>query len=262
MAFGITSTTFLLVLSYGPAASSMAVHLAELATSMISGISHLRFGNVDLPALVKVSLPGAVGAFLGAFALSNLDLSEARPWTASLLLILGLLLIYRFSRPQILGKQRHARARWLVPLGFFGGFIDSTGGGGWGPTVTTSLTASQALTPRKAIGTTNTAEFFVAVSASAGFFLGLGPDKLPIGAALALLLGGVLAAPLAAWLVKKAPQRILGLGVGNLIVILNANQILVTIQPTQELTIIVILVCALIPIYSIVKALQNRNFET
>lgn len=261
MAFGITSTTFLLVLSYSPAGASMAVHLAELATSSISGLSHIRFKNVDWPALAKVSVPGSVGAFLGAFSLSNLDLSAARPWSASLLLILGLVLIYRFTRPQILGKRKSARARWLVPLGFLGGVIDSTGGGGWGPTVTTTLTASNSLTPRMAIGTTNTAEFFVALSASAGFLLGLSSDQVPIAAATALLIGGVLAAPLAAWLVKKAPQRLLGLAVGNLIVILNTNQIVVTLKTNQFVTAALYSACISILVFSFVVVMRGRDFR-
>ncbi|MFM1779348.1 MAG: hypothetical protein RIS51_493 [Actinomycetota bacterium] len=229
MAFGITSTTFLLMLSYSPASASMAVHLAELATSAISGISHIRYGNVNWPAFSKVALPGSIGAFLGAFALSTVDLSSARPWTATVLLSLGFVVIYRFTRREILGKKRRARARWLVPLGFAGGFIDATGGGGWGPTVTTTLTASNALSPRVAIGTTNAAEFFIAISASAGFLLGLPQGAIPISVAVALLLGGVLAAPLAAWLVRKAPQRYLGLAVGNLIIFLNTYQLSQTV---------------------------------
>jgi len=225
MAFGITSTTLLIFLAYNPAAASAIVHLVEIVTSSISGASHIRFGNVDWHALVKVAVPGAVGAFIGAMLLSSVDLSAAKPWTASILLVLGALVLYRFTRPIILGKKRRARARWLAPLGLVGGFIDSTGGGGWGPVVTTSLTASNALEPRKAIGTTNTAEFVVALAASIGFLIGLGAEQIPWDAVVALLIGGALAAPIAAWLVSKAPQRLLGILVGNLIIALNVRQL-------------------------------------
>jgi uncharacterized membrane protein YfcA len=225
MAFGITSTTLLIFLAYNPAAASAIVHLAEIVTSSISGFSHIKFGNVDWHALVKVAVPGAVGAFIGAVLLSSVDLSAARPWTASILFTLGALVLYRFTRPIILGKKRRARARWLAPLGLVGGFIDSTGGGGWGPVVTTSLTASNALEPRKAIGTTNTAEFVIAIAASVGFIFGLGASEIPWDAVLALLIGGGLAAPIAAWLVSKAPQRLLGIMVGNLIIALNIDQL-------------------------------------
>ena len=230
MAFGITSTTLLIFLAYNPAAASAIVHLVEIVTSSISGASHIKFGNVDWHALVKVAVPGGIGAFVGAMLLSNIDLSASRPWTASVLFILGALVLYRFTRPIILGKKRRARARWLAPLGLAGGFIDATGGGGWGPVVTTSLTASNALEPRKAIGTTNTAEFVIAVAASIGFLIGLGAEQIPWDAVLALGIGGALAAPIAAWLVSKAPQRILGILVGNLIIFLNARQLIISFE--------------------------------
>ncbi len=230
MAFGITSTTLLIFLAYNPAAASAIVHLVEIVTSSISGASHIKFGNVDWHALVKVAVPGAVGAFIGAVLLSNVDLSAARPWTASILFVLGALVLYRFTRPIILGKKRRARARWLAPLGLVGGFIDSTGGGGWGPVVTTSLTASNALEPRKAIGTTNTAEFVIALAASIGFLVGLGPSEIPWDAVIALGIGGALGAPIAAWLVSKAPQRLLGILVGNLIIALNVRQLSISFE--------------------------------
>jgi uncharacterized membrane protein YfcA len=162
--------------------------------------------------------------------LSNVDLSAARPWTASILLVLGALVLYRFTRPIILGKKRRARARWLAPLGLVGGFIDSTGGGGWGPVVTTSLTASNALEPRKAIGTTNTAEFVIALAASIGFIIGIGAEQIPWDAVAALGIGGALGAPIAAWLVSKAPQRLLGILVGNLIIALNVRQLNISLE--------------------------------
>ncbi|MBP6186559.1 MAG: sulfite exporter TauE/SafE family protein [Rhodoluna sp.] len=236
MAFGVTSTSLLLFLAYNPAAASAVVHLAEIATSSISGISHIRFGNVDWHALIKVAVPGAFGAFVGAVLLSNVDLSSSRPWTATVLLALGSLILYRFTRPTILGKKRRARARWLAPLGLVGGFVDSTGGGGWGPVVTTSLTASNALEPRKAIGTTNTAEFAISLAASIGFLLGLGAEQIPWDAVVALLIGGVIGAPVAAWLVSKAPQRMLGILVGNLIVLLNVRQLVISLEANPTVT--------------------------
>jgi uncharacterized membrane protein YfcA len=138
--------------------------------------------------------------------------------------------LYRFTRPIILGKKRRARARWLAPLGLIGGFIDSTGGGGWGPVVTTSLTASNALEPRKAIGTTNTAEFVIALAASIGFIIGIGAEEIPWDAVVALGVGGALGAPIAAWLVSKAPQRLLGILVGNLIIALNVRQLDISLE--------------------------------
>ncbi len=256
MAFGITSTTLLIFLAYNPAAASAIVHLVEIATSSISGISHIKFGNVDWHALVKVAVPGAVGAFIGAMLLSSVDLSAARPWTASILLVLGGLVLYRFTRPIILGKKRRARARWLAPLGLVGGFVDSTGGGGWGPVVTTSLTASNALEPRKAIGTTNTAEFVIAIAASIGFMIGLGAEQIPWDAVIALLIGGALAAPIAAWLVSKAPQRLLGILVGNLIIALNIRQLSISLELPPVAAISAYVIVAIMFIFTVVHGVK------
>jgi len=245
MAFGITSTTMLLIVGYGPAMASAVVHLTEIGTSIASGTFHLRFGNVDKMALIKVAVPGGIGAFLGAVLLSSVDLTAARPWTAALLLSLGVIILLRFSRTAILGITRRARARWLMPLGFAGGFVDATGGGGWGPIVTTTLTASNALTPRKAIGTTNTAEIVVALAASAGFMVGIGASNIPWDAVLALLVGGIIAAPIAAKLVSIAPQRILGLVTGTVVVLLNVYLLATSLHAT-ELVVLVALLVALV----------------
>lgn len=225
MAFGVSATSFLLLLSYSPATASAVVHIAEVATTAVSGLSHLKFGNVDWPTLLKIALPGSLGAFGGALLLSNIDLSAARPWTAGVLLALGFVIIIRFARARSSATQRSPKKRWLVPLGLTGGFVDATGGGGWGPVVTTSLTVSRVLEPRKAIGTTNTAEFAVAVSASVGFLVGLGAQGIPWPAVVALIIGGVFAAPVAAWIISRVQQRTLGLAVGFLIVALNVRQL-------------------------------------
>jgi uncharacterized membrane protein YfcA len=244
-----------------PAIASATVHLAEIGTSFASGLSHIRYKNVDWHALLKVGVPGALGALIGAIVLSSVDLNQAKPWTASILLALGLVLIYRFTRPAILGVTRRARARWLGPLGLVGGLVDSTGGGGWGPIVTTSLTASNALEPRKAIGTTNTAEFLVSVSASVGFLIGLGYSNIPWQEVFALLLGGLLAAPLAAWLVSKAPRRIMGVLVGAVVVLLNLFSLLLIFE-VSSFAMMIIMLFTLIAITSAVfRALAFSRIE-
>lgn len=241
MAFGITSTTMLLLIGYSPAISSAIVHFTEIGTSLASGSFHLRYGNVDRAALVKVALPGGIGAFLGAILLSSIDLTAASPWTSALLLGLGVVILVRFSRTSILGVTRRARARWLMPLGFAGGFVDATGGGGWGPIVTTALTASKALSPRAAIGTANTAEFVVALAASGGFLVGIGASNMPWDAVLPLLVGGIIAAPIAAKLVSIAPQRILGLITGTVVVLLNVRQLAVALSAPEPLVAIALI---------------------
>jgi uncharacterized membrane protein YfcA len=261
MAFGISSTTLLLLLGYSPAIASATVHLAEIGTSFASGLSHIRYKNVDWHALLKVGVPGALGALIGAIVLSSVDLNKAKPWTASILLALGLVLIYRFTRPAILGVTRRARARWLGPLGLVGGLVDSTGGGGWGPIVTTSLTASNALEPRKAIGTTNTAEFLVSVSASIGFLIGLGYSNIPWQEVFALLLGGLLAAPLAAWLVSKAPRRIMGVLVGAVVVLLNLFSLLLIFEVSSFAMMIVMLFTLIAITSAVFRALAFSRIE-
>lgn len=261
MAFGIVSTTVLLLLAYNPAVASAIVHLSEIVTSLISGVSHIKAGNVDWHALLKVAIPGAIGSFVGAILLSSLDFSAARPWTAAILSFLGCLILFRFTRVSIFGKKRVARARWLAPLGLVGGFVDSTGGGGWGPVVTTTLTASNALVPRKAIGTTNTAEFIIAISASIGFVVGLGPTNIPWDAVLALMIGGSLAAPIAAWLVSKAPQRILGVLVGNLVLGLNLRQLVVHFEIGGFSSVLILVLFGLLALGTILLGLKLQKFD-
>jgi uncharacterized membrane protein YfcA len=190
-----------------------------------------------------------------------LDFSAARPWTAAILLLLGCLILFRFTTVSIFGKKRVARARWLAPLGLVGGFVDSTGGGGWGPVVTTTLTASNALVPRKAIGTTNTAEFIIAISASIGFIFGLGPTNIPWDAVLALMIGGAMAAPIAAWLVSKAPQRILGVLVGNLVLGLNLRQLVVHFEIGGFSSVLILVLFGLLALGTILLGLKLQKFD-
>jgi uncharacterized membrane protein YfcA len=261
MAFGIVSTTVLILLAYNPAVASAIVHFSEIVTSLISGVSHIKAGNVDWYALLKVAIPGAIGSFVGAILLSSLDFSAARPWTAAILLLLGCLILFRFTRVSIFGKKRVARARWLAPLGLVGGFVDSTGGGGWGPVVTTTLTASNALVPRKAIGTTNTAEFIISISASIGFVVGLGPTNIPWDAVLALMIGGSLAAPIAAWLVSKAPQRILGVLVGNVVLGLNLRQLVIHFEISGFSSVLILVLFGLLALGTILLGLKLQKFD-
>lgn len=226
MAYGVTSTALLLTAGYAPAATSASVHLAEIGTTLASGVSHWRFGNVDWKVVGRIGVPGAVGAFAGATFLSSLATDAARPWMSGILLAIGLYLMLRFSTR--LPTQRldvPLRRRFLTPLGLFAGFIDATGGGGWGPVATPSLISSGRMTPRKVIGTVDTSEFLVALAASAGFLVGIGHQGFIWSAVAALLLGGLVAAPIAAYLVRIVPTRLLGASVGGMIVLTNLSSI-------------------------------------
>jgi uncharacterized membrane protein YfcA len=227
MAYGVTSSTLLLAAGIAPAAASAAVHFSEIGTSLVSGFSHHKLGNVDWKTVGILAVPGFVGAFAGATFLASLPADTAKPWVAGLLMALGFYVIYRFL---VLGGRRPTfKARpgpkFLVPMGLVGGTLDSIGGGGWGPVGTTTLLSSGRLEPRKVVGSIDTSEFVVAVGGSLGFLLALSSQGIPWDYALALLIGGVIAAPVAAWLVKHLPARVLGVAAGGLIVLTNTKTI-------------------------------------
>ncbi|WP_159621586.1 sulfite exporter TauE/SafE family protein [Ruania rhizosphaerae] len=227
MGHGITSTTLLLAIGLQPASASATVHLAQIGTTLASGLAHRRFGNVDWTVVRRLALPGALGAFLGATALSRLPVAIAAPVMAGLLLTLGCYVLVRFSvrgmRADRIGTP--LQRRFLTPLGFVAGTVSAVGGGGWGPVGTPALLASGRLEPRRVVGSISASEFFVAVAASAGFLLGIGTAGINPAWALALLAGGVVAAPLAAWLVRLIPARVLGTAAGGLIVLTNLHSL-------------------------------------
>jgi uncharacterized protein len=227
MAYGVTSTTLLLTAGYSPAIASASVHLAEIGTTLASGVSHWRFGNVNWPVVLRMGVPGAIGSFAGATFLSNLSTESAKPWMAGILLALGVYLLVRFAtRVPTQNLKAPLRKRFLTPLGIFAGFVDATGGGGWGPVATPTLISSGRMMPNKVIGTVDTSEVLVAVAASLGFFIGIGSEDIPWSAVGALLVGGLIAAPIAAYLVRHVPARLLGASVGGLIVVTNLRTLL------------------------------------
>ncbi|NCL75492.1 TSUP family transporter [Rhodococcus sp. YH1] len=229
MAFGVTATTLLIFSGIGPAHASAAVHLAELGTTLVSGASHWRFRNVDWGVVAKLGVPGAVGAFLGATVLSSLSTEAAIPVTSTILLAIGVYVALRFSvRPPAVAHARTSphSARFLSPLGLFGGFIDASGGGGWGPITTSTLLSRGKTAPRTVIGSVSASEFLVALAASIGFLVGLGRESLGNLLVVAgLALGGAIAAPIAAWLVSRVPATLLGTAVGGVIVLTNAQKL-------------------------------------
>lgn len=238
MAYGVTSTTLLVAAGIAPAAASASVHFAEIGTTLASGISHHKLGNVDWRIVRILAVPGAIGAFAGATILTNLPADVAKPVVGAILLTLGLYVLYRFlalggRRPEFKGR---ARTGFLVPLGLVGGTLDSLGGGGWGPVGTTSLLSSGRVEPRKVVGSIDTSEFVVAVGGSLGFLIGLGAAGIDWGYAAALLVGGVIVAPLAAWLVKHLPARVLGTAAGGLIVVTNSRTLLVWAEVPSSTT--------------------------
>ncbi|MDY5785651.1 sulfite exporter TauE/SafE family protein [Corynebacterium sp.] len=239
MGFGVTSTTILVMLAgLGPAQASAVVHTAELGTTLASGLSHWRFGNVDWKVVATIGVPGAVGAFAGATVLSNLSTAWAKPIMATILAVIGLNLMFRFSRGLTRRKnvnRPHSRG-FLGGLGLFGGFVDATGGGGWGPVTTSTLLSAGRSEPRRVVGTVNTAEFLVTAAATLGFVIGMWADLVEnVAAVTALLIGGVIAAPIGAWLVSRLNPILLGSFVGTLIAVLNLPTVLKEIGITDHL---------------------------
>lgn len=228
MAYGVTSTTLLVANRIGPAIASASVHIAEVGTTLLSGAAHWRFGNLDWKVVAQLGIPGALGAFLGATALSNLSTEVARPWMAGILLALGTSLLVRFAARGTSRGREHLgfRARFLSPLGLVAGFVDATGGGGWGPVATPTLLVAGRTEPRKVIGSVSASEFLVSLAASIGFLIGLTGEGVDWRIAAALLAGGALAAPFAAWLVRKVVPRILGTAVGAVIVLTNSRTLM------------------------------------
>jgi uncharacterized membrane protein YfcA len=221
MGFGVTSATLLTLLGYSAVAASAGTHAAKMGTTFVSGISHWREGNVDFRVLAVIALPGVVGAFVGAVILTAVASNAARLWMACILFVLGLVIIARFGFGRSLLPEVRARTRHLWPVGLVGGFVDATGGGGWGPVATPSLLTLTRHEPHRVVGTVNAAEFFVAVSASAGFLFGAGESGVPWLPVLGLVVGGALVAPVAARLARRAPTAILGVCVGGMVLVSN-----------------------------------------
>lgn len=249
MGFGVTSSTILIGLAgLTPAAASAVVHTAELGTTLASGVSHTRFGNVDWRTAFAIGIPGAIGAFLGSTLLVRLSTEAARPIMSLILALIGLNLMWRFSRglTQRKAAQRPHSTGFLAGLGLFGGFVDATGGGGWGPVTTSTLLSAGRAEPRRIVGTVNTAEFLVTLAATLGFAIGMWHDLVAnLAAVVALLVGGMIAAPLAAWLVTRMNPIALGGVVGTLIVFLNLPVVLKFLGVTSGLVLVRVAVLAI-----------------
>jgi uncharacterized membrane protein YfcA len=221
MAYGVSSNTFLLSIGIPPAAASASVHMAECVTTAVSGVAHWKLGNVNWHLIKSLVIPGVLGGVAGAYILTTIDGKTIKPYVSGYLVLMGIVILAKAISKNHVHKEVKSH---LIPLGLFGGFFDAVGGGGWGPIVTTTLVARGNI-PRYAIGSVNFTEFFVTFAQSVTFLLTLGmldTWKIIIG----LLVGGVLAAPLAAVATRKIPTRILMGLVGVLIIVLSARTII------------------------------------
>ncbi|WP_161891095.1 sulfite exporter TauE/SafE family protein [Pontibacter russatus] len=220
MAYGLSSTTFLLAMGVPAAAASASVHTSEIFTSGVSGLMHLRFGNVNRKLFQTLLLPGVIGAVLGAYILSSLEHYDyiIKPVVASYTMVLGVLIIRKAYQL----RKKGAEMKNVAPLAIFGGFMDSIGGGGWGPIVSSTLMA-RGHCPRFTIGSVNLTEFFVALASSITFFTMIGLVHWQI--ILGLILGGVFAAPVAASLTRRLPVKTIKLIVGAVVILISLRTI-------------------------------------
>lgn len=218
MAYGVSCRTFLKTVAGLPSAlASAVVHVSEVPTTLVSGISHLRFKNVDLHLLWRLMIPGVIGGVLGAWFLSSIG-DALEPFIDVYLIVMGAIILCKAFKKQ---RENPRRAgKYIYPLGLAGGFLDATGGGGWGPVVTSTMVAT-GHDVKKTIGTVNTAEFVVTIAETTTFVVLLNDFMQYWQTILGLIIGGVLAAPIAAWICKKIPVRPLLVVVGVLIVGLN-----------------------------------------
>jgi uncharacterized protein len=215
MAYGVTASTFLLGMGASPAVASASVHIAEIFTTGVSGIAHVKHGNVDRKLFLRLLVPGTLGAVIGVLVVTQIDGKVLRPYIAAYLLIMGLYILSKAFR-KLRAAQREPRH--VAKLGLFGGFVDAVGGGGWGPVVTSTLVGS-GNDPRTTIGSVNFAEFFLTLATAASFTLLTVDGTWPVVAGL--VVGGLLAAPFAAVLVKMLSTRTLLISVGVLITALS-----------------------------------------
>jgi uncharacterized membrane protein YfcA len=224
MAYGVSSSTFLLSLGVPPAVASASVHAAEVFTTGVSGLSHWHLGNVDRYLLRRLVIPGVLGGAMGAYLLTEMPTQVVKPIVAAYLAMMGIVILRR-----ALGTVQEREVRTaLAPLGVVGGFFDAIGGGGWGPIVTSTLVA-RGNSPRFTIGSVSMTEFFVTLSQSIVFVLTLTLTLENAQIILGLLIGGVLAAPLAAFTAKHVPARPLMVAVGVLIIILSVRTLILAI---------------------------------
>ena len=224
MAYGVSATTFLLSFGISPAVASMSVHASEIFTSGVSGLMHLKFGNVHHKLFKAIVIPGVLGAILGAYLLTSFEHYSAyiKPIVGLYTLFLGSLIIYKVLRK----NKKRKRVKHAGYLATLGGFLDSIGGGGWGPVVSSTLIAS-GKNPRLVVGSVNLAEFFVSLASSFTFFTILGASHWQT--IVGLILGGVCAAPIAANLSRRLNIKAMMLLVGIVVIIVSLRIIIISI---------------------------------
>ena len=228
MAYGVISSSVLLAFGVPPAMASASVHAAEVFTTGASATSHIVHRNVDWRLFRPLAVAGVLGGVLGAYVLAGIDGDVIKPFVVAYLAVIGVWILWRAGHGV---RPRRLPSLLTWPMGLVGGFLDAVGGGGWGPTVTSAMVGAGG-EPRRAVGTVNTAEFFLTVAISATFVWALvtghweeaGALENHFAAVAGLVVGGLIAAPFAGLIVKKVPRKVLAYAVGFLLLFLAAFQ--------------------------------------
>jgi len=226
MAYGVSSSTALISIGVSSALASASVHTAEVSTTLVSGTSHFKLGNVDRKMALRLVIPGVLGGIVGAFVSTWVSGKPLSVVVGFILLAMGFIILYKFAFKGTLKiRTKNPSSKTLVPLGFVAAFSDALGGGGWGPIATTTLVTNN-VKPSEAIGSVNFAEFFVTTAESITFIFLIGPENFNWLIVVGLMTGGLICAPFAAILCKKVSHRILGMLVGVTVMILSVRMIL------------------------------------
>ena len=226
MGYGVSLASFLLVIGFFPALASASIHLAEIFTTAVSALSHIKFGNVRKDIVLPLLIPGCIGGGLGAYFIASIPGQLTKPWIAGILLILGIIILIRFLTKKIKPEDKPISRKFLIPLAAIAGFCDASAGGGWGPIATPSIILTNKSEPRKVVGSVDTTEFFVTLVISTVFIITLGLEIYNWILVSGFIIGGIIAAPLAAWTVRKIAARLLGVLVGIILILINLKTIL------------------------------------
>lgn len=267
MGYGASSSSFLVATGLVPAIVSASVHTSEIFASFASGLSHLIFGNVDSKVALPLTCTGILGGIVGAYFLAKLPGNLMTPFVGAILLILGIRIFLRFfwKKNLKLTKGEFSK-RFLLLLGFVGGAVDAIGGGGWGPICTSMLVSANKTEPRYVIGSVNIAEFFTTITTVFTFGSIIGFENFLWHVTIPLIVGGVIAAPVAAYTCQKVPPRILGTLVGAILITLNTRTItkylpkMLRVEMPIKLELIVIFT-ALVLVFLITLRYVGKNFK-
>lgn len=226
MGYGVSLASFLLMIGYLPAIASASIHLAEIFVTAASAVSHMKFGNTRKDIILPMLIPGCIGGALGAYFVASIPGHLTKPWMAKVLLLLGVVIIFRFLKTKRKFEDRPISKIFLVTLAGIAAFCDASIGGGWGPIATPAIILTNKSEPRKAVGSVDTSEFIITLVISTVFMITLGLEAYNWTMVAALAIGGIIAAPLAAWTAKRMPARLFGILIGIVLILINLKTII------------------------------------